>query len=122
MNGDGVTHSVDVVFHNRTSNKFGSRGSTALWGHSYGAGAGVFDKLWTLDHGDVIKYASHGETYVGRVGTVRKIKPRASIASCYDLRGEPRACIVTCDERTRTADGVYKGKTLVTVTGIHRRR
>lgn len=120
MKGSGVTHSVDSVFHRRGSIKFGTRGSTAYAGHSYGAGDGVFDKLWTLHHGNVVKYLSGDSTSVGHVRAVKQIGPHASIESCYDLRGKPRACLITCDERTRTADGVYHGKIMVLVDRIRK--
>ena len=121
MNGTGVTHDVKPAFHDRNSVKFGAEhGWTAYGLHSFGAGDGSGDELWKVDPGSVVKYAtSSGKMFAGKVSVATKIGANASIESCYDLRGRG-VCVITCDERTRTADGVYHGKFMLRVTGIRR--
>jgi hypothetical protein len=121
MNGTGVTHNVRSVFHDRNTVKFGSKyGWTAYGGHSWGAGDGVLDELWKVQRGSAVKFAAaSGKLYAGKVKVAKKIKANASMDSCYDLRGQG-VCVVTCDERTRTADGVYHGKFMLRVTDIRR--
>lgn len=105
-----VGTSVRAVYTWKDGVRPGQPGSAVIAGHTWSRGAGVFDRIGSLQAGDRIS-VGRAEFEVTRVRRVRTMS-RQEVRGLFSDRGRPRLVLITCGNRSNTT-GVYASRILV---------